>query len=215
MTDLLLVDDHAAFRQALAFMLDREPDFSVVAEAGSVAEARACTERWTVAVVELGLPDGAGTELVESLSDGSPQRRVLVLTATSRRADHSAAYEAGAAGVIPKTAAMAEIIDAIRTVASGGSLVEPAELVEILREARKHSERERVSRELAQRLTPREREVLQALADGKSNREIAEKLHITVETQRTHMVNILGKLDAHSQLQALVIAVRHGIVSVE
>jgi DNA-binding NarL/FixJ family response regulator len=70
-------------------------------------------------------------------------------------------------------------------------------------------------REISSKLTPREREVLQALADGRSNREIAVQLHITVETQRTHMVNILSKLGAHSQLQALVIAVRHGIVSVE
>ena len=110
---------------------------------------------------------------------------------------------------------MAEILAAIRTLADGGSLVEPAELVEILREARRHRDQQRVGRELAERLTPREREVLQALADGKSNREIAQQLHITVETERTHMVNILGKLGAHSQLQALVIAVRHGIVTVE
>jgi DNA-binding NarL/FixJ family response regulator len=110
---------------------------------------------------------------------------------------------------------MSDIIDAVRTVASGESLVDPAELVEILREARRYRQQKRESEELKQRLTPREREVLQALADGKSNREIADALFISVETQRTHMVNILNKLGAHSQLQALVVAVRNGIVTVE
>jgi DNA-binding NarL/FixJ family response regulator len=215
MIDLLLVDDHLSFREALAFMLDREPDMAVVAQAGSAAEAGTCDAAWAVAVVDLGLPDGGGAELIEALVEQASAGRVLVLTASTARADLATALEAGASGVIPKTAAMAEIIAAVRTVASGGSLVEPAELVDILREARRHRERAQAGRDLAQRLTPREREVLQALADGKSNRQIADQLHITVETQRTHMVNILGKLDAHSQLQALVIAVRHGIVSVE
>ena len=144
-----------------------------------------------------------------------PGARIVVLTASSRPSELAAAYAAGAAGVVQKTAAIGEIVDAIRAVASGRSLVEAGELVEILRQARRQRERAAVGRQLADKLTPREREVLQALADGRSNREIAVQLHITVETQRTHMVNILSKLGAHSQLQALVIAVRHGIVSVE
>lgn len=212
MTDLLLVDDHAAFRQALAFMLDREPDFTVVAQAGTAAEARAVDGAWEVALADLGLPDGGGAPLVESLAD---RGAVVVLTASSSAGEHAAAYEAGAAGVVSKAAAMSDIIDAVRTVASGESLVDPAELVEILREARRYRQQKRESEELKQRLTPREREVLQALADGKSNREIADALFISVETQRTHMVNILNKLGAHSQLQALVVAVRNGIVTVE
>jgi two-component system, NarL family, nitrate/nitrite response regulator NarL len=215
MIELLLVDDHVSFREALAFMLDREPDMAVVAQAGSAAEAGACGAGWAVAVVDLWLPDGGGAELIEALVDQVSAGRVLVLTASTARADLATAFEAGASGVVPKTAAIAEIIAAVRTVASGGSMVEPAELVGILREARRHRERAQAGRDLAQRLTRREREVLQALADGKSNRQIADQLHITVETQRTHMVNILAKLGAHSQLQALVIAVRHGIVSVE
>jgi len=215
MTDLLLVDDHTSFREALAFMLDREPDLSVVAQAGSAGEARACDATWSLAVVDLGLPDGNGADLVESLFERVPGARIVVLTASSRPAELAAAYEAGAAGVVQKTAAISEIVEAIRAVASGQSLVDASELVEILRQARRQRERDAVGRQLADKLTPREREVLQALADGRSNREIAVQLHITVETQRTHMVNILSKLGAHSQLQALVIAVRHGIVTVE
>jgi DNA-binding NarL/FixJ family response regulator len=212
MTDILLVDDHAAFRQALAFMLGREPDFTVVAQAGSMAEVADVETAWDVALVDLSLPDGGGAPLVEGLAN---RGSVLVLTASASPAEHAAAYEAGAAGVVPKAAAMPDIIDALRTVSSGESLVDPAELVEILREARRYRQQKRESEELRQRLTPREREVLQALADGKSNREIADALFISVETQRTHMVNILAKLGVHSQLQALVVAVRNGIVTVE
>jgi DNA-binding NarL/FixJ family response regulator len=122
--------------------------------------------------------------------------------------------EAGAAGIIDKASAVSSIVEALRRVAEGASLIDTQEVLALIRGAR--SERERLLRgqELAARLTPREREVLQALADGLNNREIAQRLHISVETQRTHMVNILGKLGAHSQLQALVIAVRHGIVHV-
>jgi two-component system, NarL family, nitrate/nitrite response regulator NarL len=211
-TDLLLVDDHAAFRQALAFMLDRETDLTIVAEAGTAAEAIAVDTRWDIALIDLSLPDGGGAALVEALSE---RGSVLVLTASASSVEHAAAYEAGAAGVVAKAAAMSEIIDALRTVAAGESLVDPPELVRILREARRYRQQTRERAELQQRLTPREREVLQALADGKSNREIADALFISVETQRTHMVNILNKLDAHSQLQALVVAVRNGVVSVE
>ena len=215
MIDLLLVDDHMAFRQALAFMLNREDDLTVVAQAGSVDEALETDARWSVAVVDLGLPDGTGVDLVESLIERVPDGRILVLTASTHRAEITAAFDAGASGVVQKSAGMSDILAAIRKLAAGGSLVEAGELVEILREARRHRDQRRAGQELADRLTPREREVLQALADGKTNRQIAQQLHITVETQRTHMVNILGKLGAHSQLQALVIAVRHGIVTVE
>jgi two-component system nitrate/nitrite response regulator NarL len=212
MTDLLLVEDHAVFRQALAFMLDREPDFTVVAQAETAAQAAAADTSWDVALADLSLPDGGGASLVETLAE---RGTVVVLTASASASEHAAAYEAGAAGVVSKAGAMSDIIDALRAVASGESLVAPEELVEILRDARRYGQRRRESEELKQRLTPREREVLQALADGKSNREIADALFISVETQRTHMVNILNKLGAHSQLQALVVAVRNGIVTVE
>jgi DNA-binding NarL/FixJ family response regulator len=104
MTELLLVDDHASFREALAFMLDREPDLSVVAQAGTVGEAIACDAPWSLAVVDLGLPDGPGSDLVESLFERVPEARIVVLTASSRPAELASAYEAGAAGVVQKTA---------------------------------------------------------------------------------------------------------------
>jgi len=213
-TRVLLIEDHASFREALAFMLNREPDFEVVGEAGTAAGAQQIEADWDVAVVDLGLPDGRGSEVIETLHARHPAGRVVVLTAARTSADAAAAVEAGAVGIIDKSSAVASIVDALRQVAEGESLMEMQEVLALIRGAREERERLVRGQDLADRLTPREREVLQALADGLSNREIAQRLHISVETQRTHMVNILAKLGAHSQLQALVIAVRHGIVDV-
>ena len=95
MTGLLLVEDHVAFRQALAFMLDREPDFTVVAQAGTAADAAAADPSWDIALADLSLPDGGGPALVETLAE---RGTVVVLTASASSSEHAAAYEAGAAG---------------------------------------------------------------------------------------------------------------------
>jgi DNA-binding NarL/FixJ family response regulator len=211
---VFLVDDHASFRQALSFMVEREADMAVVGEAGSLAEARGAMREADIAVVDLNLPDGNGVELVSDFRSRLPEGGVLILTASHDRGDIARAVEAGAAGVVNKSAGVEEIIEALRRVADGQTLMPAQELVELMRLASKErEEREQVERRV-QRLTPREREVLQALADGLNNKEIARQLSITVETQRTHMVNILSKLGVHSQLQALVFAIRHELVEV-
>jgi DNA-binding NarL/FixJ family response regulator len=212
---VFLVDDHASFRQALAFMVEREDDMTVVGEAGSLAEARAgMNGRADVAVVDLSLPDGNGVDLVAEFRAATPEGGVMILTASNDRRDVARAVEAGAAGVVHKSAGIDEIIESLRRVCDGQTLLPAQELVELLRMASvEREQREQVGRRV-QRLTPREREVLQALADGLNNKEIARRLSITVETQRTHMVNILGKLGVHSQLQALVFAIRYDLVEV-
>jgi len=122
--------------------------------------------------------------------------------------------EAGAAAIIDKSSSVQSIVESLRRLAAGETLMDTQEVLQLIRAAADERGRIARGRALTARLTPREREVLQSLADGLSNKEIARRLHISVETQRTHMVNILAKLEAHSQLQALVIAVRFGIVDV-
>jgi RNA polymerase sigma factor (sigma-70 family) len=213
---ILLVDDHASFRQPLAFMLNREPDFTVVAQAGSLAEARALLhEEIDVAVVDLVLPDGNGATLVRDLRTANSQSQVLVLTASVDRRDLARAVEAGASGVMNKSAAIEEIISAIRGLSTGEQLMSPRELVDLLRLAVQQREQDRDAELALGRLTPREREVLQALAEGLNDREIGQQLHVSTETVRTHMVNILGKLGVESRLQALVYALRHGAVTID
>ncbi len=214
MIRVLLIDDHASFRQPLAFMMNLEPDMQVVAQAGSLAEARRVLKDVDVAVVDLDLPDGSGVDLVGELRTANPHGSVLVLTASVVRLQLARAVEAGAAGVMNKSARIDEIIDAVRRLSAGETLLSTAEVIEMLRFIGQQRDQGREAQAALARLTKREREVLQALADGLNDKEIADHLHIATETARTHMVNILGKLGVDSRLQALVFAVRHGAVTI-
>ena len=214
MNRVLLVDDHAAFREPLAFMFDREPEFEVVAQAGSLSEARRDLEIIDLAVVDLDLPDGDGTELIGELRAANPQGMVLVLTASVDREAYARAVEAGAAGVLNKSARIMEVIEAARRLVEGKALLSGAEVVELLRLAAQRRERDHEARLAIEQLTPRELEVLQALADGLSDKEIAERLYVGSGTVRSHVVNIFGKLGVHSRLQALLFAVRHDLIDI-
>ena len=217
MQRILLVEDHASFRQTLAFIFDQEPEFEVVAQVGSLAEARqhAVGLEADLGVIDLSLPDGEGVELIRELRGANREFIALILTASLDKSEHARAVEAGAAGVLHKSADVDEILDATRRLAAGETLLSPQELVEFLRIAGQSREEEREARMSLDQITPREREVLQTLAEGLSNKEIAARLHMSVDTERTHMMNILNKLGVHSRLQALLFAARHGLVKLK
>ena len=120
--------------------------------------------------------------------------------------------ESGASGVLSKTAGLDEVVDAVRRLRAGETLMPLDEVVELLRFAGRERDREREDRHSIASLTPREREVLQALAEGLDSATIASRLHITVRTERNHVANILAKLGVHSQLQAVLFAARYGVV---
>jgi DNA-binding NarL/FixJ family response regulator len=212
---VLLVDDHAAFRQPLAFMLEREPDITVVGQAGTLAEARGLLHGVDVALIDLALPDGNGMQLIKELHGASPHSQALVLTGRGDAVEYAWAVEAGAAGVLQKAVGISDIIDAVRRLQAGEPLLSPQETIALLRLAARQREHDREAAAAARRLTPREREVLQGLAAGLGDKEIAQRLYISTETARTHMVNILAKLGVDTRLQALVFAVRHGLVRIE
>lgn len=214
MIRVLLVDDHAAFRQPLAFMFDREPNFTVTAQAGTLVEARQFLKDIDVAIVDLDLPDGNGVDIVHDLQVANPSAAVLVLTGSGDRRQHVRAVQAGAAGVLHKSTDIAEIIQAARRLADGQLLYTPREVIELFQLAGQQQEQDRAAVTALERLTPREREILQALALGLNDKAIAQHLHISAETARTHMVNILRKLEVESRLQALVLAVRYGAVKI-
>jgi DNA-binding NarL/FixJ family response regulator len=216
MQRLLLVEDHASFRQTLALVFDQQPDFEVVAQAGSLDEARRVMRGREVdlGVIDLALPDGEGVELIEEVCEANPHFAALVLTASLDQAEHARAIEAGASGVLHKSADVDEIMETARRLAAGETLISSDELVEMLRLAGQSREEDREARESIEQLTPREMQVLKALAEGLSNKEIAERLHMSVDTERTHMMNILSKLGVHSRLQALLFAARYGLVEI-
>ncbi|HET7480760.1 MAG TPA: response regulator transcription factor [Rubrobacteraceae bacterium] len=212
---IMVVEDHSSFRQALAHMLDLEPGFSVVAEAGTLAEARKRSkEKPDVAIVDMALPDGEGTELIRELHKSGDRVTALVLSGSLSRRQYARAVEAGAAGVMHKTSSIEEIVDAVRRLKAGESLLSLDEVVALFRDVGQEREQNRDAKQAVESLSQREREVLSALAEGLDSREIAERLNITVDTERSHFIRIFAKLGVHSRLQALVFAVRHGIVEI-
>ena len=213
-TRILLVEDHASLRQAVASMFDREPGFTVVGQAGSLVEALGMLEGVDVAIIDLALPDGYGGELIKELRNVNPHAMTLVLTAYSDRAEIARAVQSGAAGVLHKTAGIDDLVEAVRRLRAGESLLPLEEVVELLRFAGSHREQEHEARQAIARLTPREREVLKTLAEGLNGQEIAERLHISLQTERNHMASILAKLSVQSRLQALVFALRYGVVDI-
>ena len=215
---VLLVEDHVTVRDAIASSFEREAGFEVVGRAASLAQARTILEEAgqhvEVAVVDLGLPDGYGGDLIGELREKNPQAQVLVLSATTDRLEIARAVEAGAAGILNKMVHLDEVVEAVRRLRAGETLMPLEEVVELLRFAGTERRQEYEVRQVIEKLTPREREVLQALAEGLDSERIAERLHISLRTLRNHISSILAKLGVHSQLQALVFAVRHGVVEI-
>jgi DNA-binding NarL/FixJ family response regulator len=214
---IVLVEDHTVFRQAMTMALDRESDLTVVGGAGTVAEAREMLVQAPVdvAVVDIDLPDGSGIELIREVIRPGSLAQVLVLTASATRVDLARAVEAGASGVLHKTTPLPQIVDAVRRLCAGKPVMEPAEMVALLRLVHEHrSNQQRAEAALAS-LTRREREVLGLLGQGLGDKDMAERLHVGKETVHTHMVNVLRKLDVETRLQALIFAVKHGLVRIE
>ena len=175
---ILLVEDHASIREALASTFEGE-GFEVVGQAGSMAQARGMLEETEhpidVAVLDLGLPDGYGADLIKELREKHPQAQALVLSASLDRANIARAVESGAAGVLSKTAHLEEVVEAVRRLRAGETLMPIEEVVAMLRFAGSEREQEYEARQAIEKLTPREIEVLQALAVGLDSEGIADK----------------------------------------
>jgi DNA-binding NarL/FixJ family response regulator len=212
---LLLVDDHHAFRLPFALMLDDEADLTVVAQADSLPEVRALLPDFAglidVALIDLHFPEGNGIDIVREVRTGNPQGHILVLTGESRTTLQAQAIEAGAVGIISKTWEPSMIAAAIRRVHAGYPVQPVQEIVDLLRSAAAERERGRQLEVGLAHLSSREREVLALLAEGLDNKAIGERLHISQETARTHVVKLLAKLGLESRLQAGILAFRQGI----
>jgi len=212
---VLLVEDHTSFREMLSFVFDREPEFEVVAQAESLAGARRMLEGVDIAVVDLDLPDGNGMDLIGELHAVNPDGVVLVLTASPEREVHARAVQEGAAGVLHKAVRVKDIVGAARHLIAGEPILSVNEVLELLRIAGRSWERDSESQQAIDQLTPREREILWALADGLSDKKIAKRLGVSIGTVGNHFTSIYKKLGVRSRLQALVFALRHGIVDVD
>jgi DNA-binding NarL/FixJ family response regulator len=211
---VVLVDDHLSFRQPLAFMLLREPDITIIGQAATVAEARPLLPAADIALIDLDLPDEEGVVVIHELLSVNPTAIALVLTGSRSNLAMARAVEAGAVGVMHKSRPVSEVVEAIHRLKAGEPLLSMRDSIDMLRFISRQRDQNRAVQTMIARLTPREREVLQALAAGLSDREIAHQLLVSTETVRTHMVNLLHKLEVDSRLKALVFAVRHHLVSI-
>lgn len=197
---VVVVDDHEMFVDSLVHLLDDEPDLSVVAVAHTAKDALLAVvhHRPAVVLLDYRLPDADAPDCIARLRVAAPGVPVLVMSGLGDDATALAAQRAGAAGVIVKTRAAHELIDALRAVASGRTEVGL-------------SPRSRVADD-GDPLSPRETEILALVADGCSNRDIAEGLHLSYNTVRNHLRNIQRKLGVHSRLEAATEGVRRSIV---
>lgn len=198
---VLLVDDHEVVRRGLRDLLSTEDDIEVVAEAGGVDEAlvRAQAEHPDVAVVDMRLPDGDGLELCHKLRELGPAPRCLVLTAFDDEQALIGAINAGASGYLLKQVRGQDLVNAVREVAAGQSLLDPVTTARVLERLRKSSAQ---SPDELENLTDQERRVLDLIGEGLTNRQIAEQLFLAEKTVKNYVTAVLAKLGMERRTQA-------------
>ena len=212
MTRVMLVDDHELVRQGIAAMLGGAGDVQVVAVARTGREALEVARRELpdVVLMDVRMPDMDGLEATRKLKEERPRTAVVMLTMHDNPAYLRDAVRAGAAGYLLKDVSKDELLDAIRQVATGGAFIESQMLKGMLSEMKPTGAT--TPSPAAKNLTKREREILTFVAEGMSNREIAEKLVLSPETVKSHVAAILEKLNVSDRTQAAIYAVRNGLV---
>ena len=208
---LALVDDHRVVRRGLRSFLEAFPDITVVGEASSGEAALEEIEAWLpdVVIMDLLLPGGMdGIEATRRIRSITPHTQVVVLTAYTDEARVVAALRAGAIGYVRKDAKPEVLLAAVRAAARGQSMLDPAIAGTVLQELV-------ASAQVQEDLTERELEVLRLLAHGRTNRQIADELIVGAETVKTHVGNILAKLHLAHRTQAVVQALKQGLISLD
>ena len=212
---VLVADDHALFRRGLNMILESEGGIQVVAEAedGFEAVEKALDLAPDVVLMDVRMPRLSGIEAAAQIRDGIPSAKILMLTVSDEEEDLYEAVKAGANGYLLKEISIEEVADAIRAVTQGQSLISPSMASKLLDEFNTLS-RQADSRQSphAPRLTERELEVLQLVAQGLSNKRIAEKLFISENTVKNHVRNMLEKLHVHSRMEAVLLAMRENLI---
>ena len=199
----LIADDHEVVREGLRLALSRSPRIRVIGEASDGKSAVTLTERRKpdVVIMDLRMPDMDGLEATEQILAKTPETAVLIFTAYGERSLMQRGLESGARGYILKETPHETLIRAVEKVAGGDTFVDPALMAEFI-----------AGKGQMEILTPREREILQLLADGMSNVDVAAKLFISQETVKSHVRHILAKLEADTRTQAVAIALREAMI---
>ena len=206
---VVLVDDHEVVRNGIKSLLAETPDVSVVGEAGTVKDAieRAVWARPDVVIMDVRLPDGSGIEATREIRARLPNTQVLMLTTFSDDEALFASIMAGAAGYVLKQIKGADLVRAVQTVGRGESLLDPAVtkgLLDRLRRGKNLLKDEKLAR-----LSAQEERILEMIAEGKTNREIGDKLHLAEKTVKNYVTSILSKLEVARRAEAAAYLARH------
>jgi DNA-binding NarL/FixJ family response regulator len=206
MTRVYLLDDHEVVRHGLRDLLEREGDLEVVGESGSAVEAahRIPALRPDVAVLDARLPDGSGIDVCRDVRSVDPTIKALILTSYEDDEALFSAIMAGAAGYVLKQIRGTDLVDAVRRVAAGQSLLDPAVTQRVLERIRRGPEQPDELRSL----TDQERRILALVAEGLTNREIAERMYLSEKTIKNYVSSLLAKLGMERRTQAAVLATK-------
>ncbi len=209
---ILITDDHAVLRDSLQVFLQTQDDMMVVGQASNGAEAIAMTDTLSpdLVLMDIFLPDFSGLYATRQITERFPRTRVLVLTQHESKEYVKSILKAGAAGYVVKTAAGAQLLDAIRTVYRGQVYVQPS-IAKLLVEIVLEQGNAEASNPLDM-LTEREREILVLVAQGGTSRAIAAKLHISTKTVEGHRTSIMRKLEVSNQSELVRFAIRHKVI---
>jgi two-component system response regulator DevR len=208
---ILLVDDHEVVRLGLRALLERHPQFEVVAEAGTARDAIELVDQYSpdVVVMDIRLPGGSGIEACEEISEKYPDTKVIMLTSYAEDEMLFSAIRAGASGYVLKQIEGEGLVRAIEAVGRGEALLDPAVTQRIFQEVRKAAKEEEASAFAA--LTQQEKHVLMLVSEGKTNREIAKALFLGEGTVRNYVSSILSKLGVSNRAEAAAYAVEHNL----
>jgi len=224
-TKIVIIDDHQLFREGVKRILDFEPSFEVVAEGDDGNEAIELVEQYQpdVIIMDINMPTTNGVEATGQLIQKYPEAKVIILSIHDDENYVTHALRTGATGYLLKEMDADALIEAVKVVADGGSYLHPRVTHNLVKEYRRLSADENGSDKYISKveirrplhlLTRRECEVLQLLADGKSNRGIGEALFISEKTVKNHVSNILQKMNVNDRTQAVVVAIKNGWVEV-
>jgi len=216
-TRVLIADDHALLRESMKDLLDRQEDIEVVGEAcdGEEAVSLASNLKPDIAVMDIVMPKMNGIEASKQIKRISPTTAILILTAYDDDQYILGLLEAGAAGYLLKSARGRDVVAAIRAVRAGESVLHPSIIAKLLRRAMGVQVDESGKLKWKENLTDREIEVLRLAATGMSNKEIAERLSVTVRTVKAHISNVFAKMNVASRTEAILKAMREGGLELE
>ncbi|MEU5302691.1 response regulator [Streptomyces noursei] len=209
---VFLVDDHEVVRRGVQDLLDTEPDIEVVGDAGTAGQAlaRGPALRPDVAVLDVRLPDGDGVTVCRELRSRMPHVACLILTSFDDDDALLDAIMSGASGYVLKEIKGTDLVAAVRTVASGRSMLDPATTARLMRRLRGQDADTRPEEDALSGLSGREREILELIGEGLTNRQIGARLYLSEKTVKNHISRLLAKLGVERRIQAAVLATQHG-----